>query len=56
MSKSSRDFPAQQNEKMTEYVQTTNLNGVVNPTHLTSFRVVNLFDDLIIDVLKVMKC
>jgi hypothetical protein len=54
VSKSSRDFPAQQKEKMTEYNQTTNLNGVINPTRLTSFRVVNLFDDLIVDVLKVM--
>jgi hypothetical protein len=39
---------------MKEYIQTIKLNGVVNPTHLTSFWGLYLFDDLIIEVLKVI--
>lgn len=53
--KSRPDFPADQKEKiMNEYIETTKLKDVINTTHLTSFNVVNQFDDLIVEVLKVL--
>jgi hypothetical protein len=53
--KSRHDFPPEQKEKiMNEYVETTGLKGIINTTNLTSFRVVNQFDDLIVEVLKVL--
>jgi hypothetical protein len=53
--KSRPDFPAEQKEKiMNEYIETTKLKDVINTTHLTSFNVVNQFDDLIVEVLKVL--
>jgi hypothetical protein len=53
--KSRDDFPVEQKEKiMNEYIETTGLRGVINTTNLTSFRVVNQFDDLIVEVLKVL--
>jgi hypothetical protein len=53
--KSRPDFPSEQKEKiMNEYVETTGLKGIINTTNLTSFRVVNQFDDLIVEVLKVL--
>jgi predicted transcriptional regulator len=35
-------------------VETTKLKDVISTTHLTSFNVVNQFDDLIVEVLKVL--
>ncbi len=53
--KSRHDFPFEQKEKiMNEYIETTKLKDVINTTHLTSFNVVNQFDDLIVEVLKVL--
>lgn len=53
--KSRPDFPLEQKETiMNEYIETTGLKGVINTTHLTSFSVVKQFDDLIVEVLKVM--
>jgi predicted transcriptional regulator len=53
--KSRHDFPPEQKEKiMHEYIETTKLKDVINRTHLTSFSVVNQFDDLIVEVLKVL--
>src|SRR6476620_10896447 len=53
--KSRNDFPPEQKEKiMNEYIETTELKDVINTTHLTSFSVVNKFDDLIVEVLKVL--
>jgi len=53
--KSRDDFPAEQKEKiMNEYIQTSGLKGIVNTTQLSSFNVVEKYDDLIIEVLKVM--
>ena len=53
--KSRHDFPPEQKEKiMNEYIETTKLKDVINTTHLTSFSVVNKFDDLIVEVLKVL--
>ena len=53
--KSRPDFPAEQKEKiMDEYIETTKLKDVINTTHLTSFNVENQFDDLIVEVLKVL--
>ena len=53
--KSRNDFPVEQQEKIiSEYVETTGLKGIINTTNLTSFRVVNQFDDLIVEVLKVL--
>jgi hypothetical protein len=53
--KSRGDFPPEQKEKiMNEYIKTTNMNGVLNATQLSSFSVVKKFDDLIVEVLKVM--
>ena len=53
--KSRDDFPAEQKEKiMNEYIQTSGLKGIVNTTQLSSFNVVEKYDDLIKEVLKVM--
>jgi hypothetical protein len=53
--KSRHDFPPEQKEKiMNEYIETTNMNEVLNATQLSSFTVVKKFDDLIVEVLKVM--
>ena len=53
--KSRHDFPPEQKEKiMNEYIETSKLKDVINTTHLTSFSVVNKFDDLIVEVLKVL--
>ena len=53
--KSRHDFPPEQKEKIiNEYVETTGLKGVINTTHLSSFSVVKKYDDLIVEVLKVM--
>jgi hypothetical protein len=53
--KSRNDFPVEQKDKIiNEYIETTGLMGVVNTTHLSSFSVVKQFDDLIVEVLKVL--
>jgi predicted transcriptional regulator len=53
--KSRDDFPVEQKEKiMNEYIETSGLKGIVNTTQLSSFNVVKKYDDLIIEVLKVM--
>jgi len=53
--KNRNDFPIEQNEKITnEYVETTGLKDVINTTHLSSFSVVKRFDDLIVEILKVL--
>jgi len=53
--KSRGDFPPEQKEKiMNDYIETTNMKGVLNATQLSSFSVVKKFDDLIVEVLKVM--
>jgi len=53
--KSREDFPVEQKEKIiNEYVETTGLKGVINTTHLASFSVVKQFDDLIVEILKVL--
>jgi hypothetical protein len=53
--KSRHDFPLEQKEKiMNEYIETTNMNEVLNATQLSSFSVVKKFDDLIVEVLKIM--
>ena len=53
--KSRDDFPPEQKEKiMNEYIETTGLKSIVNTTQLSSFSVVKQFDDLIVEVLKVM--
>ena len=53
--KSRGDFPPEQKEKiMNEYIETTNMNEVLNATQLSSFSVVKKFDDLIVEVLKIM--
>ena len=53
--KSRNDFPFEQKEKIiNEYVETTGLKGVINTTQLSSFSVANRFDDLIVEVLKVL--
>jgi len=45
--KSRHDFPPEQKEKiMNEYIETTNMNEVLNATQLSSFTVVKKFDDL----------
>jgi len=49
------DFPPEQQEKIVnEYVETSGLKDVINTTQLSSFSVVKKFDDLIVEVLKVM--
>ena len=53
--KSRNDFPFEQKEKIiNEYVETTGLKGVINTTQLSSFSVAKRFDDLIVEVLKVL--
>lgn len=53
--KSRNDFPFEQKEKIiNEYVETAGLKGVINTTQLSSFSVANRFDDLIVEVLKVL--
>jgi hypothetical protein len=53
--KSRDDFPPEQKEKiMNEYIATTGLKGIVNTTQLSSFNVVKQFDDLIVEILKVL--
>ena len=53
--KNRNDFPIEQNEKITnEYVETTGLKDVINTTHFSSFSVVKRFDDLIVEILKVL--
>ena len=53
--KNRNDFTFEQKERIIHgYVETTNLKGIFNSTHLTSFNVAKKFDDLIIEVLKVM--
>lgn len=53
--KSRHDFPPEQKEKiMNEYIETTNMKEILNATQLSSFSVVKKFDDLIVEVLKIM--
>jgi len=53
--KTRNDFPLEQKEKIIkEYLATSSLNGILNTTHLTSFTVAKKFDDLIVEVLKVL--
>ena len=53
--KNRNDFPVAQKEKIiNEYIETTGLKGVINTTHLSSFSVVKRFDDLIVEILKVL--
>jgi predicted transcriptional regulator len=53
--KSRDDFPVEQKERITnEYVETNGLKGVINTTHLSSFSVVKRFDDLVVEILKVL--
>ena len=53
--KSRNDFPFEQKEKIiNKYVETIGLKGVINTTQLSSFSVANRFDDLIVEVLKVL--
>jgi hypothetical protein len=53
--KSRNDFPVEQKEKIfNDYIETTGLKGVINTTQLSSFSVANRFDDLIVEVLKVL--
>jgi hypothetical protein len=49
------DFPlAQQENIMNEYIATSNLSQIINPTQLSSFNVVKRFENLIPDVMKVL--
>ena len=53
--KGNTDFPFEQKEKITnEYIQSTGLRDLINTTHLSSFSVVKHFDDLIVEILKVL--
>ena len=53
--KSRNDFPVEQKEKIfNDYIETTGLKGVINTTQLSSFSVANRYDDLIVEVLKVL--
>ena len=53
--KSKSNFPVEQKEKITnEYIETTGLKHVINTTHLYSFSVVRKYEDLIVEVLKVL--
>lgn len=53
--KNRNDFPVEQKEQIiNEYVETTGLKDVINTTHLSSFSVVKRFDDLIVEILKVL--
>lgn len=49
------DFPLAQKENlMNDYIATSNLSRVINPTQLSSFNVVKRFENLIPDVMKVL--
>jgi hypothetical protein len=49
------DFPLAQHENiMNEYIATSNLSEIINPTQLSSFNVVKRFENLIPDVMKVL--
>ena len=53
--KNRNDFPVEQKEKIiNEYVETTGLKDVINTTNLSSFSVVRQYNDLIVEVLKVL--
>ena len=53
--KSRNDFPVEQKERITnEYAETNGLKDVINTTHLSSFSVVKRFDDLVVEILKVL--
>ena len=53
--KNRNDFPVEQKEQIiNEYIETTSLKDVINTTHLSSFSVVKRFDDLIVEILKVL--
>jgi hypothetical protein len=53
--KNRNDFPIEQKEKIiNEYVETTGLKDVINTSHLSSFRVIKQYNDLIVEVLKVL--
>jgi len=53
--KNRNDFPVEQKEQIiNEYIETTGLKDVINTTHLSSFSVVKCFDDLIVEILKVL--
>lgn len=53
--KNRNDFPVEQKEQIiNEYIETTGLKDVINTTHLSSFSVVKRFDDLIVEILKVL--
>jgi hypothetical protein len=53
--KSRNDFPVEQKEKIiNEYIEATGLKGVINTTHLSGFSVVKRFDDLVVEILKVL--
>jgi predicted transcriptional regulator len=53
--KNRNDFPVEQKEKIiNEYIETTGLKDVINTTHLSCFSVVKRFDDLIVEILKVL--
>ena len=53
--KNRNDFPVDQKEKIiNEYIETTGLKSAINTTHLSSFSVVKRFDDLIVEILKVL--
>ena len=53
--KTKNDFPVEQKEKITnEYIETTGLRNVISATHLSSFSIVRKYDDLIVEVLKVL--
>jgi predicted transcriptional regulator len=49
------DFPIDNKEKViNEYLATTDFNGVINATQLTSYNVVNRFEQLIPEVMKIL--
>ena len=53
--KNRNDFPVEQKERiMNEYIETTGLKSVINTTQLSSFCIVMQYDDLIVEVLKVL--
>jgi predicted transcriptional regulator len=53
--KSRNDFPVEQKDRIiNKFVETTGLKGVINATHLSGFSVVKRFDDLVVEILKVL--
>ena len=53
--RSRSDFPDNETESIvSELLNSTNLKDVVNSTHLTGFSIVNNFDNLIVEVLKIL--